>query len=57
MLLQLPAGHFHPIAVKRKAAPYLARLQSMPIDLAKQDHELEVVPFEVLWERVLEALE
>lgn len=57
MLLLLPSCHFNRIAVERKSAQLRERLQSMPIDLAKQDHDLEVVPYEVLWERVLGVLE
>lgn len=57
MLMQLPAGHFHREAVKRKAAPYLKKLLSEPLDVAKQAAELEIIPYEELWEYVIEALE
>ncbi len=57
MLMQLPAGRFHKEAVKRKAAPYLKKLQSVPLDVAKQTAELEIIPYEELWEYVMESLE
>ncbi len=57
MLMQLPAGRFHKEAVKRKAAPYLKKLQSVPLDVAKQTAELEIIPYEELWEYVMESLD
>jgi hypothetical protein len=57
MLMQLPAGRFHKEAVKRKAAPYLKKLHSVPLDVAKQTAELEIIPYEELWEYVMESLE
>lgn len=56
MLMQLPAGRFHKEAVKRKAAPYLKKLESIPLDVAKQTAELEIIPYEELWEYVMESL-
>lgn len=56
MLLLLPACSFKRAGVERKSAALLERLQSNPLDLAQQDYELEVVPYEVLWERVLGML-
>ncbi|KAA3628743.1 MAG: hypothetical protein DWQ02_18990 [Bacteroidetes bacterium] len=57
MLMQLPAGHFHKEAVKRKATPYLKKLESMPLDIANQAAELEIIPYEELWEYVMESLD
>ncbi len=57
MLMQLPAGHFHREAVKRKAAPYLKKLETMPLDAANQAVELEIIPYEELWEYVMESLD
>ena len=57
MLMQLPAGHFHREAVKRKAAPYLKKLNTMPLDSANQAAELEIIPYEELWEYVIESLD
>ncbi|GJM33504.1 MAG: hypothetical protein DHS20C18_25050 [Saprospiraceae bacterium] len=57
MLTQLESGNFNRIAVSRKAETYYKQLQSVPIDVAQQPGELEVVPYEVLWDMVLEMLD
>jgi hypothetical protein len=57
MLLSLPAGNFERIAVERKAKKHMDRLLAMPIEKAKQSAELEVMPYEMLWEFVLESLD
>ncbi len=57
MLIQLESGRFNRIAVSRRAEPYVDQLNSVPIDVAQQPGELEVVPYEVLWEMVLDMLD
>ncbi len=57
MLLQIPKASFHKVAVTRKAGKYLDRLKNAPLQLSSQSHEIEIVPFEVLWEMVLETLD
>ncbi len=57
MLLCLPAASFHKKAVLRKADKYWKKLQSKPIEKANQSAELEIVPYEMLWEFVLEGLD
>lgn len=57
MLLQLPPADFNPIALKRKAGKYWEKLRSMPLETAKQSVEIELVPYEKLWEYVLEAVD
>jgi hypothetical protein len=56
MLLQLVKGDFHPSAVKRKAEPYYKKLLEVPLSKAKQDYELEIIPYETLWEFLVESL-
>jgi tetratricopeptide (TPR) repeat protein len=56
MLLQIPAGSFHKEAVVRKAEKYLNMLKSMPVEIANQSHEIEIIPYEVLWEIILHHL-
>ncbi len=56
MLLQIPAGSFHKEAVVRKAGKYLEMLSSMPVEIANQSHEIEIIPYEVLWEIILRYL-
>lgn len=57
MLLQLPTADFHRVAVERKVQPLLKRLQQVPLNLAHQSGELEIVPYEMLWERVVALLD
>ena len=55
ILLQLEKGNFNLIAVKRHASKYLKALKSLPLEQSKQDLDVEVVPYELLWGK-LEAL-
>ena len=57
MLLQIPKASFHKAAVERKSEKYLGRLREFALNLSTQSHEIEIIPFEVLWEMVLETLE
>ena len=57
MIMQLPKGDFHPIAVQRKAEPYYQKLLAVPLHKAKQDFDLEIIPYETLWAFMLESLE
>ncbi len=57
MLLQLPAASFHKKGVIRKAKKYWDKLLSVPLEEANQSSELEFIPYETLWEFVLESLD
>jgi hypothetical protein len=57
MLLQIPLANFHREAVKRKTEKYRRLLQSVPLEAANQTHEIEIIPFETLWETILETLD
>lgn len=57
MLLTLPEASFHKKGVLRKADKYVKRLAEMPLHKAKQTAELEIVPYETLWEMVLQELD
>lgn len=52
MLLQVPAGHFKREVAERKAKQYKAKLASRGMETI----EVEMVPYEVLWGKVLEML-
>ncbi len=56
MLELMPAADFHAGRVAHRARPLLAKLRSVPPPLARQPAELELIPYEVLWEFVLESL-
>jgi hypothetical protein len=57
MLVQIPIGSFHPVAVERKAKKYVDKLHSVPLELSEQAREVEVVPYEDLWQIIIELLE
>lgn len=57
MLLQMPAASFHQEAVLRKAQKYHEQLLSVPLEIANQTHEIEIIPYEDLWEMAVESLQ
>ncbi len=57
MLLTIPAQGFHRVAVTRHAEKYRQMLLSVPMELASQSHDVEIIPYEDLWEMALESLE
>lgn len=56
ILLQLEKGYFNKIAVNRHATKYLKKLSTIPLENSKQDIDVEVVPYEFLWERISSLL-
>jgi len=56
MLLQIPISGFHKTAVVRKSEKYLKKLNDKPIDIANQASEIEIIPYEDLWEFALASL-
>lgn len=56
LLLQIPAGQFHPVAVGRKAEKWVARLAERPVQIADQPFELEIIPYETLWNLTITLL-
>lgn len=57
MLLLLPKCNFHRIAVERKSKVLRAKLESVPLEIARQSAEIEIIPYEDLWEIVMDILE
>ena len=57
MLLQIPIARFHPTQAMRKANKFYDKLKACSIDIANQAHSIEIVPYEDLWEIVIESLE
>ncbi len=57
MLLAVPAAGFHRVAAARTAEKFVTALQTMPLDFANQSHEVEIIPYEHLWEMVLGSLD
>lgn len=56
MLLQLPLRNYHPIAVKRHTDNYILKLKSEPIEQANQAVEIEIIPYEDLWDLIINFL-
>jgi len=57
MLLAIPAANFHRVAVLRAAEKYTTALRTMPLDFAQQSHDVEIIPYEHLWNMVLNSLD
>ncbi|RMG80319.1 MAG: hypothetical protein D6714_14840 [Bacteroidetes bacterium] len=57
MLMTLPAARFNRTAAIRRTQKLAEKLKSVPIEKASQSSELEIIPYETLWEFVLESLD
>lgn len=57
MLLLLPKSGFHKSGVERKSQELLDQLKSSPLEIARQIHEIEIIPYEDLWEFISMTLE
>jgi tetratricopeptide (TPR) repeat protein len=56
LLLQIPLAGFHRAAVERRAEKFLENLREVPLDMAGQSHDIEIIPYESLWEMALNSL-
>ncbi|HNM31966.1 MAG TPA: hypothetical protein PKM51_04390, partial [Chitinophagales bacterium] len=56
MLCQLSAAGFEREKSRAAAAPTLTKLKKLPCLVANQTSELELIPYEILWELALNAL-
>lgn len=56
MLMVLPQTGFHRVATMRNTEKYLKLLKEKPLDFVNQAHEVEIIPYEDLWEMVLGTL-
>jgi hypothetical protein len=57
MLLCLPETQYHREAVIRKTGKLLKQLESVPLEVANQTHEVEIIPFETLWALTIGSLD
>lgn len=57
MLLQIPISGFHKTAVIRKSEKHRKQLETVSIDVANQASEIEILPYEDLWNFALECLD
>lgn len=56
MLLKLPEADYNPIRTKRYVAKYHQRLLARPLELSMQSSMVEILPYEHLWDIVLELI-
>lgn len=57
MLLQIPRADFNRMRTERYAEKYAKKLRIVPMNMASQGVEVEIIPYEDLWEIVLELLD
>jgi hypothetical protein len=57
MLMTIPAQGFRKKAVIRHTMKYLAKLSSASFDFANSSSDFEIIPYEDLWEIVLDTLQ
>ncbi len=56
MLLHIPTSGFDPVLSATKAGRYLQKLKETPLQVANQTHEIEVIPYEMLWDMAIGSL-
>lgn len=57
MLVRLADADYHPVRAERYVKKYKDKLLSSPLEVTEQSMEIEVIPYETLWELVVELLE
>jgi hypothetical protein len=56
LLQQVVVADFHKAGVMRRTDKFMEQLKSMPLDAANQDHDIEMIPYEDLWELIVSTL-
>jgi transcription antitermination factor NusG len=57
MIIEMTKAGFNPIRTERYVAGWLVKLKSVPLELSEQPLEVEIVPYEDLWEIIMKLLE
>lgn len=57
LLATLPKGSFYRVRVEPRAKKYYNKLLSLPLEKAQQPFELEIIQYEILWEKILVLLD
>lgn len=57
MIAKISEANFNRIALERRTKNLYKKLQSKPLEVSEQPIEMEIVPFEMLWEMVLDSLD
>jgi hypothetical protein len=55
-LLQIPAVAFHRAGAARRAEKYITNLKNHPPEFSTQPTDIEIIPYEDIWEIILEQL-
>ena len=56
MLLKLPEADYNPLRTKRYVSKYWKKLQENPLEVNLQSAEVEIIPYEQLWEFVIDII-
>ncbi len=57
MFLKIPESNYNRIALERNTKDLFKKLKTKPLEVADKPIEMEIIPFEMLWEMVLESLD
>jgi hypothetical protein len=57
MFLKIPESNYNRIALERNTKDLFKKLKAQPLEVAEKPIEMEIIPFEMLWEMVLESLD
>ena len=57
MFLKIPESNYNRIALQRNTKDLFKKLKTKPLEVASKPIEMEIIPFEMLWEMVLESLD
>ncbi len=57
MFLKIPESNYNRIKLERYTKDLLKKLNSKPLEVADKPIEMEIIPFEMLWEMVLKSLD
>ncbi len=57
MFLKIQESNYNRIALERNTRDLFKKLKTKPLEVASKPIEMEIIPFEMLWEMVLESLD
>lgn len=56
LLIKIADANFHPVRSRRHGAKMLKKLNEVPLNFTNQQFEVEIIPYEYLWELAIESL-
>jgi len=57
MLLKIPEAEYHPLRTIRYVKKYEQKLRENPFEISLKDIDVEIIPYEHLWEIILDILD